>query len=634
MSFIGVVSVVVREKVRFMSASDGRKIANLREGLSVQECLDFYYSLAGKKDKKRPTIVTYASSQESEFMFSSLSPSLKDKIFKSYDYRNIVESLGLENERLFEELSSPSVEPVKKAENEALIAINKLLLEEVNQTETAGYRLGFASGKKLSLRRPNQNHVVTVYDIYGFFNKSLREAYAEWCGLDIPMLDRHRWEMVKLSNSADTSMLELVMLKEAEAIANLATALSRKLSEGGIKVRSYHGATAVTSAVLSKSKAKDEYHNYAYRRQYPPMMWQAVNQSFFGGRIEQVKLGTMDDIKVYDINSAYASASLLLPRLLKLPKYTSTFEDNPFSIWRVEWEDRDCYLPVLPVRLPSGKIVYPSRGSGYYWYPEVNHALKAMKNVRVSHGYVFDYIPAKFTESIYDLYQFRQKLKREGHPLEKVIKLALASLYGKFCETNGKGTYYNLFYAGFITAFTRARMMEAVQGREGATICFLTDAIHTLADLDVDVSDQIGSFSVKRYDRGTYCDIGVYGLQRDGELVKTATMGYANADFDAMSGEFAEKKIYHGNLDMFIGHNLHSLAPMKFKKYLQVSTEERVNSPLEQGSRVFVGIDGIDLTEDFCDSEPRVGIAVDSKTYAPNAKRDISMAKEMARAIR
>lgn len=631
--YIGVVSAVIMDKIKVMASSRGDVIKDMVYGLTPLQCLEFYYQLKKKNKKGSQIAVTYASAREMEFMFQHLPAHIKDRIFKSYRWRQIVEELSDESDRLSQELEL-GLEKWKELESRALIDINNILIDEVSQIDLGDFKISCVLGKRLLVRKSKSGHVVTIYDIYNFFKGNLREAYHTWTGIDVPALDRHNIMQLDLRNSADTTQLEATMIAEAQMIAELAQMLGDKLSEGGIKLAGYHGPTAITSAVLGKSKAKDEYHAYARRTQHPPALWGAMNGSFFGGRTEQIKLGVCENVRVYDLNSAYASASLLLPRLTKRPSFTDKFEVNPFSIWYVEFDAEGCYLPCLPVRTLGNRIIYPSRGSGWYWFPEVNYAMKKMKSVTIKHGFVFDYIPAKFTEAIADLYEFRRRLKAEGHPLESAVKTALAGIYGKFCEREGRGRFYNLFYAAFITSFTRAKIAESIEGREESVICILTDAIHTMSDLDVDVNDDMGGYSLKTYDRGYYCDLGVYGLEREGDLVKTATMGFAKKDFGDLMAQFMEKGYYAADLELFIGHNLHSMAPGKFKKYLQIQRETKDNSPLAHNSRAFIKPEGFDLSTGWIDSLPKAGMITDSRMYSPSAIKDIHMAKEVARAKR
>jgi hypothetical protein len=96
---------------------------------------------------------------------------------------------------------------------------------------------------------------------------------------------------------------------------------------------------------------------------------------------------------------------------------------------------------------------------------EVLTAIKLGYPIEVLEGYTlkirnhekpFKWIPSVFAK--------RAVLKDEGHAAEKVLKLALNSVYGKTAQGygfNSRPRWQNYFWAGQITAATRAKMLTA-----------------------------------------------------------------------------------------------------------------------------------------------------------------------------
>ncbi|MFH7820757.1 hypothetical protein, partial [Neobacillus thermocopriae] len=74
--------------------------------------------------------------------------------------------------------------------------------------------------------------------------------------------------------------------------------------------------------------------------------------AYFGGRIEQLKLGTFPKVFAYDINSAYPTGITKLPQCVhswqKVKWNPEKFKEPYyyFSVWKVTY-DYDTYLPIF-----------------------------------------------------------------------------------------------------------------------------------------------------------------------------------------------------------------------------------------------------------------------------------------------
>jgi hypothetical protein len=282
---------------------------------------------------------------------------------------------------------------------------------------------------------------------------------------------------------------------------------------------------------------------------------------------------------------------------------------------------RVLYFGYLPFREIGGNLIrYKLRGRGYFWHPEVKFLLEHYPEcVKVNHGFAVNAETAPFTKGISLLYELRLLLKQQQNPLEKVLKLALASLYGKFCQRQGSAYYYNLFYAGFITSFVRAMLLRATLGKELNTICFLTDAIHTTADLsdNIDLSDKLGSFRLQQYSNGIYLDNGVYQLTGIDGKRKIAHRGFNKFDFEKAIKELRECKGFTEIQEFFVGHNLHSLMPVEFSNYLDLQSVQKKTNPTDSALRLFDRLE-VDLSSGFIDSKPvRIYSGAESAVYKP-----------------
>lgn len=74
-------------------------------------------------------------------------------------------------------------------------------------------------------------------------------------------------------------------------------------------------------------------------------------------------------------------------------------------------------------------------------------------------------VPAPCFEFIRTVYQQRARLKQQGNAAEKALKLGLNSCYGKLAQGFGASgnlpRFQSYYWAGQVTARTRARMLEA-----------------------------------------------------------------------------------------------------------------------------------------------------------------------------
>lgn len=604
-TFIAISSESFDGKLVLLNTSAGESLFN-ENGIHVREALDFLFSLIKHRKKTGVVFVCYAFSRDNEFIFSTLPSDLKDKLFQSERIKNKIENLALDTESVEDVYYSAELDSQEYEQADFERYVNHLSLTELKEVEYEDYKISLVNGKILTINCDGKS--LSIYDIFGFFKpKGLGEtanAYLD-TALCSAFLDRNNLPLL-----TDLSVFERLRLHsdiEVGTIAGIATKLNIELQKIDINLSRFHGASAITSYWLTKYKARTQYHNYRFKRQHAPEYWKAKQQAFYPGRSEQLKLGTIKNVNVYDINSAYAFASTFLPVLLHKPFYSEEWQSTPFSCWLVDYDfsSVNSYFGLLPNR-DFGMVRYKIKGKSYFWQPEVSWLMKHYPEcIEVKGGFVYDYTPAPFAEGIEVLYNLRLELQRQGNPLEKVIKLALANFYGKFCQHNGKGHYYNLDYAGFITSLTRMQLLEATKGYERDTICFQTDAIHTTAFLPVSLSDSLGEWKISKFSRVTYLDNGVYqGRDNVGRITKTKTRGFRNFDFKRALAEIKDKRTYTALAEFFIGHNLFTRDQFKGVEYLADYKQPKTMTPVtfdRSAMRLFEVLD-VDLTETFIDS--------------------------------
>lgn len=594
--FIAISTATLNNKLVLINTSKGEALAN-PNGIDFDVAIDFLFSIFTKyrHNKIKPVFVSYGFAKDNEFIFSTASKELKDKLFQSVNIKRDLLKLEVEQEKtdtaIYKYLLKDSIDgwflrpnltADELAEYKSLDFdkyVTYLSKKELLEVKTGGYEIALANGKFLTIKKNKRSF--TIYDIFGFFKPdNLLISCQKWLGIG------------KIEN-------------ECESISALMAKLNDELEKQGIKLNRYHGSTTVTSWLLSKSNAKKYYHAYRYGRQIADELNKATYQSYYGGRGEQHKLGTVYNVNIYDINSAYAYASTFLPVLLSKPYFVKDYQEQPFSIWYCEYNFADInpYFGYLPNRNLGNPTQYKLKGRGYFWFPEIQFILQNFPEcVNIKQGYVWDYELAPFTDEINDFYNLRLKLQAENNPLEKVIKKALQSIYGKFCQHQGKGHFYNMFYAGFICSFVRRMLLDATSGFGQETICFLTDAIHTTAKLNIPVSNNLGEYKLESYDKVIYLDNGVYQCWNDGKVIKTKHKGSKQFDFAASVNNLNEKQYYTADNNIFVGHNIFSMNQFQNAKYLQNIRLDKNINPLENVPRIFE-TKKVDFSSEFIDSK-------------------------------
>lgn len=614
-TFIAITSEIHNEKTVYLYTSCGDALFN-ENGIGYLEATQFLFNLVHKRKRTGGIVfVTFAFQRDNEFIFSTLPKVLKDKLFRAQPVKRETDALEFELESIEDDYYKydPGTQEYELADFER--HVNKLALEELREVEFDGFKIKLVNGKYLTICKGGKS--ITIYDLYGFFRPdSLYTVVRNYLGSSNPLLDRRVFNSKDFFiGESDCQRLKAHAVYECGFVQKLAEKLNERLTRSGIKLSRFHGATAIASKLLSESRARKQYHNYRYKRQFSPDLYTGLYKSIFGGRAEQFKIGTLGDVHVYDINSAYAQAATQLPILLSKPKYYDEWQSIPFSFWQCEYDFSNVglYYGLFPNRELTKHTKYKLKGSGVFWQPEIKFALEHYPEcVKINYGYAVENDLADFTKYIQEYYDLRNELKSKNDPLEKVVKLALASIYGKFAQHNGNGHYHNMFYAGFITSTTRAALLSAAHGNESSIIAFQTDAIHSRKTLPVLLNEQLGAFKYSHYDRVTYLDNGVYQCyrmetnKRTFQIVKTKTRGFRTFNFPAAIAELKQRRSYTGTAELFMGHNLFTQNIFQGIPYLSDVAEPKTTRPTENNynaMRIFEARD-IDLTRDFLDSRP------------------------------
>lgn len=400
------------------------------------------------------------------------------------------------------------------------------------------YTLEYLAGHILYVGLPGRRW--TYSDTRGYFTGNLLDA-ARGFGLEVG--DVLVQGKAARSDFSAWSEQELRHYHAAECATHseLMERVRQSLTFGGsggipsIRPSYWHGPGAVASTVLGASGIGPLRKAW---ESTSATVRDALSRAYYGGRSEQLRLGTVSPIYAYDLRSAYPWAMTHL-RAFSSSWWTEADWKwtNAWSVHHVAWDvEADGRPGPLPWRTSNGYITYPSHGAGWYWRAEVDAAMAMFgaSRFRVDQSYqMADTIESPLVAIIQALYAKRRAYRASGDPREGGIKLALNALYGKFCQGRGRSPYFNLGWAGFITSLVRAKLLRAAMQAPASVVAFNTDSIVTDVPLNLPIGEELGQWEERQAESGLFLQPGLYRL--DGHSPKHVRGGFKLASFPWMA---------------------------------------------------------------------------------------------------
>lgn len=390
-----------------------------------------------------------------------------------------------------------------------------------------------------------------IYDSFGFFQSSFVKAAHAWeLGDELAQIEA----MKERRGSFGTSPGELAELaayseRECVVLCRLMEKVRVALHDVELRPRTWLGAGAIASALL----AREGVDSHLTIRPKQNGLDDATMRAYFGGRTEVFQQGVQPHAISADINSAYPYAATQLPTEIGEWKRRRDYEPAaPWAIWRVAWKiPRDSLLAPLPFR-DRRSIFFPNEGEGYYHASEVAAAIALYGDaIDVSTGYVFEpATDAKPFAFLADVYAYRQQLKADGHAGEKVLKLGINSVYGKLAQGNSRDgrrpKFQSYFWAGAITAATRARVLHACALAPENVVAVATDGIVFAPDAPAELVAQpgLGGWELTGYRDFFVAQPGMYhATQADTDEEVKHSRGFftRELDFDVLRELWAER---------------------------------------------------------------------------------------------
>jgi hypothetical protein len=184
-----------------------------------------------------------------------------------------------------------------------------------------------------------------------------------------------------------------------------------------------------------------------YRRKYHKWPWLALGKeanelarpAYYGGRVEAFRMGEVEGVNAYDVNSLYPWVQSLAPfphpNKLKL-----LFAPPPAGRWW-NWEGTalatvevpEDYIPALPYRY-KGRLFFPTgRLRGLWTIGELREAITSgVKFISVEWVFGSEITFNPFERFVEELFSKRAEYLAHNDVRANLVKLILNSLYGRF----------------------------------------------------------------------------------------------------------------------------------------------------------------------------------------------------------
>lgn len=434
--------------------------------------------------------------------------------------------------------------------------------------KTHRYRIQYRQNKSLSITRWDRRDRTAppqrfkLWDVWGFFQDSFVGVMRKWL-TGHPEYERIKSMKAERENFSEEWMKEGNHFEETldycraevSCLAAVMDNLRQSFRDVGIKVSMWHGSGAIAVALMAKHGVKQHLSRFN-PVPIPDAVKRACQCAYTGGHIEMMKIGYHDGIiHHYDINSAYpywiAQLSSLVSGVWKHNHREATQRDFSLIKVRYSFPPELSFYPLF-FRDFDGNIRYPKSGSGWYWTREYRAACRFAElyggtiEILESWSFISSSEDRPFAW-VTDVYHERQRLveeaKRTGIPsgAEKTLKGGMNSLYGKLLQQIGaivdddgsvrEPAYFELAWAGFITAGCRAQLMEAAIQDMPNIISFATDGIFSMTPLDLDCpkTKELGKWEYTQHTGMTSIMPGVYFLH-DNEKIENKTRGFGKME--------------------------------------------------------------------------------------------------------
>jgi DNA polymerase type B, organellar and viral len=267
---------------------------------------------------------------------------------------------------------------------------------------------------------------IHVFDLARFFERQPLSKVAQAFGLE-----KLEWEREKVTEKdADKKGFREYAINDAILCLEIVRHLRASFSEYGVDPLAEKTAASTAAAVFRRNWVRDEIESGDNRARYGGM------RACWGGRAEALRRGYFEDVREYDLKSAYPRAAI---SLAEMPVQGSWFECRSLGellkcrggFAQVEFRfPAGCQYPCIPQILPEAQL-YALRGTEWVTLDEIRLAKSMGASIRIYEAWGY----LRGTTILADYMQELQEKRANATGAEKVaIKLLANSLIGKFAQ--------------------------------------------------------------------------------------------------------------------------------------------------------------------------------------------------------
>ena len=296
-------------------------------------------------------------------------------------------------------------------------------------------------------------------------------------------------------NPSQRAAIRKYCQQECVLLAKGARRLMSLIDVTGLPVRAYNSPASVAKAAMTRNNVLE------YKTDPPDEIVGLIDRAYHGGRAELAEVGLLTGpFYAYDLNSAYPAMAVDLPCLAHGDWTHGDWPVSQWSLCKVSWRCKPGTVwGPFPMNPKVGSKRYPTSGTGWYWWCEVEAARNAGYDVQVREAWSFtphcDHRPFAY---LHDLYELRKQLQGAGDQAQIIYKLALNSTYGALAEhphrRHGETVmpkHRCMMWAGLICAGVRAQLLGVL---DDDVVFLATDCALSRTPLYVNTGDGLGAW--------------------------------------------------------------------------------------------------------------------------------------------
>lgn len=439
------------------------------------------------------------------------------------------------------------------------------MLNDIGTVIWRGYRIKHIPHKMFSVSKDGVS--ATIYDVFGFFHTSYLVALKKFSigtVSEISTITAGKAGRSHFTYSEIQMVLEYWSV-EISLLPSLMDSLRKSCYDAGFFITQWHGPGALAAFAIKKYKLA----TYRPPKNIPTAIRSAARFAYAGGRFQGWECGEYyGDVYTADINSAYAYAASMLPRLdigewqhHTNPQARKASDIRHFALYRISFDAREMESQARSKKIPfplfhrdkRGRLTWPARTEGWYWSPEA--ALVAGSKHAVFHEcWEFADNGERPFAFVNGAFERRLQLQVEGNPAEKAYKWFLASIYGQLAQrvgwnrnTRTPPNSHCLEWAGYITSYCRAFVYRAAvdAARNGGLISVDTDGVTSRSPFNPDrlpngVGSGLGEWKLEHFSGIIYWQNGIYWMRKqNGEWEDPKTRGIPRKYLEVTVGQSA-----------------------------------------------------------------------------------------------